>query len=107
MVLRLNKLGFATSRINVQVGKESPRCSCFVLFFNLQQNNLVLIPPSLSKMIQMAGEIADGMAYLNANKFVHRDLAARNCMVAEDFTVKIGGVSFAFLIGAETKLKVL
>ncbi|XP_056135138.1 insulin-like growth factor 1 receptor [Lampris incognitus] len=42
------------------------------------------------EMIQMAGEIADGMAYLNANKFVHRDLAARNCMVAEDFTVKIG-----------------
>ncbi|CAJ0930573.1 unnamed protein product [Ranitomeya imitator] len=47
-------------------------------------------PPSLKKMIQMAGEIADGMAYLNANKFVHRDLAARNCMVSEDFTVKIG-----------------
>uniref|UniRef100_A0A8C9W9Q8 Tyrosine-protein kinase receptor n=1 Tax=Scleropages formosus TaxID=113540 RepID=A0A8C9W9Q8_SCLFO len=46
--------------------------------------------PPLKKMIQMAGEIADGMAYLNANKFVHRDLAARNCMVAEDFTVKIG-----------------
>ncbi|XP_018412593.1 PREDICTED: insulin-like growth factor 1 receptor [Nanorana parkeri] len=47
-------------------------------------------PPSLKKMIQMAGEIADGMAYLNANKFVHRDLAARNCMVAEDYAVKIG-----------------
>ncbi|TRY66414.1 hypothetical protein DNTS_003373 [Danionella cerebrum] len=46
--------------------------------------------PPLKKMIQMAGEIADGMAYLNANKFVHRDLAARNCMVAEEFTVKIG-----------------
>ncbi|MCI4383283.1 hypothetical protein PGIGA_G00024590 [Pangasianodon gigas] len=46
--------------------------------------------PPLKMMIQMAGEIADGMAYLNANKFVHRDLAARNCMVAEDFTVKIG-----------------
>uniref|UniRef100_A0AAY4BLE4 Tyrosine-protein kinase receptor n=1 Tax=Denticeps clupeoides TaxID=299321 RepID=A0AAY4BLE4_9TELE len=50
---------------------------------------LHVLPP-LKKMIQMAGEIADGMAYLNANKFVHRDLAARNCMVAEDFTVKIG-----------------
>ncbi|KAL7980188.1 hypothetical protein Chor_001456 [Crotalus horridus] len=54
------------------------------------ENNPVQSPPPLKKMIQMAGEIADGMAYLNANKFVHRDLAARNCMVAEDFTVKIG-----------------
>lgn len=53
-------------------------------------NSTTQVLPPLKKMIQMAGEIADGMAYLNANKFVHRDLAARNCMVAEDFTVKIG-----------------
>lgn len=65
--------------------------SCLAQHPPLLQNNPGLPPPSLRDMIQMAGEIADGMAYLNAKKFVHRDLAARNCMVSEDFTVKIGG----------------
>ncbi|XP_031558117.1 putative insulin-like peptide receptor [Actinia tenebrosa] len=49
-----------------------------------------LPPPTLPEMLQMAGEIADGMAYLASRKFVHRDLAARNCMVNENLTVKIG-----------------
>lgn len=47
-------------------------------------------PPNLKEILQMAIEIADGMAYLEGKKFVHRDLAARNCMVSENLTVKIG-----------------
>ena len=47
--------------------------------------------PSLMDILQMAGEIADGMAYLANKRVVHRALAARNCMVAHDNTVKIGG----------------
>uniref|UniRef100_A0A1A8IH26 Tyrosine-protein kinase receptor n=1 Tax=Nothobranchius kuhntae TaxID=321403 RepID=A0A1A8IH26_NOTKU len=54
------------------------------------ENNPGRPPPTLKEMVQMAAEIADGMAYLHAKKFVHRDLAARNCMVAHDLTVKIG-----------------
>jgi len=52
-----------------------------------------MLPPPLQLILQMAGEIADGMAYLSSKKFVHRDLAARNCMVSSDLTVKIGGQS--------------
>ena len=50
---------------------------------------------SLQRKLQMCGEIADGMAYLEKNKFVHRDLAARNCLVHKDLTVKIADFGLA------------
>ncbi|GFO30410.1 tyrosine-protein kinase receptor [Plakobranchus ocellatus] len=54
-----------------------------------------LHPPTANQIRQMAGEIADGMAYLSHRKIVHRDLAARNCLVAADSTVKIGDFGMA------------
>lgn len=35
----------------------------------------ISLPPSLKRILQMALEIADGMAYLSAKKFVHRESA--------------------------------
>lgn len=60
-----------------------------------EEKNPKLLPPMRSEILQMTAEIADGMAYLAARKVVHRDLAARNCMVAANFTVKIGDFGMA------------
>ncbi|VVC36902.1 Fibronectin type III,Tyrosine-protein kinase, active site,Protein kinase domain,Immunoglobulin-like [Cinara cedri] len=47
-------------------------------------------PPTMYRVVHMAAQIADGMAFLEHHKYIHRDLAARNCMVTNDMTVKIG-----------------
>ncbi|RZF46497.1 hypothetical protein LSTR_LSTR009279 [Laodelphax striatellus] len=60
------------------------------MFLRSARDSRVRPPPSNKTVLQIAAQIADGMAYLESKKFVHRDLAARNCMVAEDMTVKIG-----------------
>ena len=45
---------------------------------------------TIEQLFLWAIQIADGMAYVEANKFVHRDLAARNCLLSADLVVKIG-----------------
>lgn len=47
-------------------------------------------PPSEQTKLKIAAQIADGLCFMEARKFVHRDLAARNCLVKGDLTVKVG-----------------
>ena len=54
-----------------------------------------LIVPQL---IDIARQVADGMAFLEAHHYIHRDLAARNILVGEAMIAKIADFGLARLI---------
>ncbi|KAI8122902.1 Tyrosine-protein kinase Src42A [Lucilia cuprina] len=49
-------------------------------------------------LIDMAAQIAAGMAYLESQNYIHRDLAARNVLVGDNNIVKIADFGLARLI---------
>ncbi|KAL0118602.1 hypothetical protein PUN28_009344 [Cardiocondyla obscurior] len=63
-VLRANSLQFRTSKSGLQ-------------------------PLTKESLYWITIQVAAGMTYLSAQRFVHRDLACRNCLVGVDLTVKI------------------
>lgn len=56
-----------------------------------------------TQLIDMAAQIASGMAYLEAQNYIHRDLAARNVLVGENNIVKIADFGLARLIKVRNK----
>lgn len=53
----------------------------------------------LPQLIDMAAQIAAGMAYLESQNYIHRDLAARNVLVGDNNIVKIADFGLARLVG--------
>lgn len=65
----------------------------FILFFSGKGRQL-----KLPQLIDMAAQIASGMAYLESQNYIHRDLAARNILVSDSSIVKIADFGLARVI---------
>ena len=52
----------------------------------------------LPQLIDMAAQVAAGMAYLELHNYIHRDLAARNILVGENNICKVADFGLARLI---------
>ncbi|KAM8954319.1 tyrosine-protein kinase FRK isoform 2-T2 [Pelodytes ibericus] len=63
------------------------------LHIYLQNDNGIAI--KVPHQVDMAAQVASGMAYLETQNFIHRDLAARNVLVGENSVYKVADFGLA------------
>lgn len=90
----INLYAVCTREEPILIVTELMRNGCLLDFLQSKQGKQLTI----RVLVNMAEQIAKGMAYLEQMKYVHRDLAARNILVGERNLVKIADFGLARLI---------
>ncbi|KJH46159.1 protein tyrosine kinase [Dictyocaulus viviparus] len=85
--------------------KEQP----ILIVTELMQENLLAFLQNKGKLynvvhlVEIAAQVAAGMAYLEEMNFIHRDLAARNILTKSNLNVKIADFGLARLLHQENQ----
>ncbi len=59
------------------------------------------------ELVEMASQVADGMAYLEEQNSIHRDLAARNVLVGPNYICKVADFGLARIVKVRITFKLI
>ncbi|XP_044795633.1 tyrosine-protein kinase Blk isoform X1 [Bubalus kerabau] len=94
---RLVRLYAVVTKEPIYIVTEYMARGCLLDFLKTDEGSQL----SLSRLIDMSAQIAEGMAYIEQMNSIHRDLRAANILVSEALCCKIGDFGLARIIDNE------